>query len=68
VLAGIAIGAAASLVAGRLIAGMLFGLAPADPLTLLLAMLIMMGACWFAAWLPSWRASRVAPMKALRYE
>jgi predicted permease len=68
VLAGVALGAAASLAAERLITGMLFGLPPADPLTLLLAILAMIAASWFAAWLPARRAASVDPMVALRYE
>jgi len=47
---------------------MLFGLPPADPLTLLLAILAMIGASWFAAWLPARRAASVDPMVALRDE
>jgi predicted permease len=67
-LAGVAIGAAISLAAGRLIANMLFGLTPNDPITLLSAVLIMLGVASLAGLLPARKASRVAPMVALRQE
>jgi predicted permease len=68
VLAGIVIGAAASFAAGRLIASMLFGLTPTDPVTALLAVILMIGVASLAGWLPARRAARVAPLVALRHE
>jgi ABC-type antimicrobial peptide transport system permease subunit len=68
VLAGIAIGIAASLAAGRLVASQLFGLEPTDPITMLSAMLVMLMVSAAAGYLPARRATRVDPMVALRYE
>jgi len=65
---GVAIGFAAALAATRLIAGMLFGLTPSDPLTLALATILLLAVAALASWLPARRASRVEPVVALRYE
>ena len=68
VLIGGAIGVAVSLLAGRLLATMLFGVANVDPLTLTGAPLLLGGAAWLAAYLPARRASRADPLDALRSE
>jgi ABC-type antimicrobial peptide transport system permease subunit len=65
---GIAIGLPAALGAAQLIEGLLFGLTPADPLTIILATLVMIVISAVAGYLPARRASRVDPMVALRYE
>ena len=68
VVVGIAIGIAASLAAGRLVASQLFGLEPTDVLTMTSAMLLMLAVSAAAGYLPARRAARVDPMIALRYE
>jgi len=70
VLAGIgaAIGVAASLLATRLISGMLFGVSPYDPLTIVAFAAILTGAALAANYFPARRAAKVDPMVALRYE
>ena len=68
VMIGIVIGASASLAAGRLISSMLFGLTPTDPVTMSLAILVMISVATLAGYLPARRAARVDPMVALRYE
>lgn len=68
VAAGLAIGIALSLLAARLLTKSLFGVSTSDPLTILLAAVIITVAAMIAACLPAWRASRVDPMIALRYE
>jgi len=65
---GIAIGIAVSLAAGRLMAALLFGLAPNDALTIALAIATMVVASTLAGYLPAHRASRVDPMVALHCE
>ena len=63
---GIAAGFAASLVAGRLIASMLSGVTPTDPVSLGAAIAVMLLAAICAALVPARAASRVEPMRALR--
>jgi ABC-type antimicrobial peptide transport system permease subunit len=68
VVAGIAIGLAATLAATRLISSMLFGIGAGDPLTIAGATLLMVAVAAVACFLPARRASRVDPMVALRCE
>lgn len=68
VCAGVAVGLAASLLVGRLLAGMLFGIGSADPLSLTAAAaclalaLVALLACYF----PALAATRIDPMQTLR--
>jgi ABC-type lipoprotein release transport system permease subunit len=68
VLLGVAVGLPVALALGRLVAGMLFDLNPADPATVLGATIILACAALAAAYLPAWRAARVDPIVALRFE
>jgi putative ABC transport system permease protein len=63
---GLAIGTAAAAALGHLLAGLLFGVRPADPVTYTstLVILALVGAA--ALWLPAYRASRVDPATVLR--
>jgi putative ABC transport system permease protein len=63
---GIVSGLAVSLAAGRLIASMLTGVSPADPLSLGAAITVLLLAAMCAALVPARAASRVEPMQALR--
>jgi ABC-type antimicrobial peptide transport system permease subunit len=65
---GIALGIPAAWAGSGLIASMLFGLQPTDPLTILLAMVVLGVTAIVAAFVPGLRASRIDPMIALRYE
>jgi len=65
---GLAIGLAGALVLTRLISGLLYGVEPADPLTLGVVVLLLLATGALAAWLPARRAARVDPMSALRAE
>jgi ABC-type antimicrobial peptide transport system permease subunit len=68
VIIGIVIGVAVALGLSRLIATLLFGLAPTDALSLATAVLLMIAVSAFAGYLPARRASRVDPMVALHQE
>jgi len=63
-----AIGVPAAVAGGRYVESQLFGLKPADPLTLAFACLALAVVASLAGYLPARRASRVDPMAALRYE
>jgi len=66
--AGVAIGMTAALLLTRYIEGQLFGLTPNDPLTLVVAAAILAAVAALAGYIPALRASRVDPIRALRYE
>ena len=68
VLAGTVIGIPAAIACSQLVRSRLFGLGSSDPLTLGGASLILMLVALCAALLPAWRASRIDPIRALRYE
>jgi predicted permease len=65
---GIVIGLPAALAASRLVAAMLYGLKPTDPVTIVSAMAVLVAVALLAGYLPARRASRVNPIEALRYE
>jgi len=68
VLCGIASGVPLAIWFARYTKSLLFGIAPADPLVIAAATLLLMGSAVLAAFLPARRASRIDPMVALRYE
>jgi hypothetical protein len=63
---GLLLGLAGSLIATRLIRGLLFGVTPYDPVTLGAVSLVMAAVGVGACWLPAIRASRIDPMVAIR--
>jgi predicted permease len=65
---GVVAGLGAAVAMGRLIASMLFGLKPWDPVTLGIAALLLVAVAFAASWIPAQRAAGVEPMKALRHE
>jgi putative ABC transport system permease protein len=66
--AGILIGMALALLAGRWLSSELYGVGPADPLTLIGAPLFLCAVAVIATLLPARRAARVDPLIALRAE
>jgi predicted permease len=66
--AGVIIGLSAAFAVTRLVASLLFGLSPTDPLTVALAALLMLIVAALAGYLPARRAARVNPIAALRHE
>jgi predicted permease len=65
---GIAAGVPLGLAAVRLISEKLFGVRPADPVALAVAVLVMVSVAALASFLPARRAAAVDPMMALRHE
>jgi len=66
--AGLVLGLAASLAAGRLVASLVYGVDASDLATLGAAAVIMLTAAGLAAFLPARRAARLDPISALRTE
>ena len=65
---GIAIGVAVAIATSRLIAGLLFNVAPIDPMTLSGVAVFLAVVAILACLVPAQRASRVDPIVALRQE
>jgi putative ABC transport system permease protein len=67
-IAGAAVGLAGALIVSRLMAGLLYGVRPTDPLTFLGVAVLLIVVALFACFIPARRAIRVDPMVALRHE
>lgn len=65
---GVVMGVTAALLLTRFIEGQLFGLTPNDPATLGVAAFLLVAVAALAGYIPAFRASRVDPLRALRYE
>lgn len=65
---GVLIGVPCALAAARLVRARLYGIAPDDPRMLLIAAATFLATVLAASLLPALRASRVAPVEALREE
>lgn len=65
---GIIIGIPVALGTERLISEILFGVQPADPVSLIGAAIVLLRFALLAGYLPAHRASRIDPMIALRCE
>lgn len=65
---GVALGVGASLLLGRVIASLVPGVSPSDPLTLAAVSALLLGVAVVAGVVPAWRAGRANPVDALRSE
>ena len=63
---GLFLGVAGALIGTRLIRGLLFGVAPNDPITLILVAVMMVVVGIAACWLPALRAAKIDPAVAIR--
>jgi predicted permease len=67
-IAGAAVGLACALIVSHLMAGLLYGVRPTDPLTFAGVALLLIGVALLACYIPARRAIRVDPLVALRHE
>lgn len=68
VAAGVFLGVVAAVALSQYLASLFYGVSPAHPATYLQVALLMTAIALVASLLPAWRALRVNPMVALRYE
>jgi putative ABC transport system permease protein len=66
IIGALAAGVLASLAVGRLVASLLFGVSPRDPVTYAAVLLVLLAVALLACWIPARRASAVDPAEALR--
>ena len=67
-LVGVAVGIVAAYGLTRLLASMLYGVQPRDPITFVVVPIVLIGIALLSSWLPARKAARINPSEALRYE
>jgi putative ABC transport system permease protein len=65
-LVGLVVGGVAAIPLSKLLEGLLFGVEPADPPTIALSAILLVGVALVASWIPARRATAVDPIAALR--
>jgi ABC-type antimicrobial peptide transport system permease subunit len=68
ILAGLLIGIAGAIALGFVLKSRLFGIGSVDPPSLIVVVIVLAATAFAACWFPARRASRTAPIEALRYE
>ena len=67
-LTGAAIGLVGALILTRLMSSLLYVVRPIDPPTFFAVLIVLFSVALVASYIPAWRATKVDPMIALRYE
>jgi putative ABC transport system permease protein len=67
-LLGVAIGMAGALLLGRVLSSLIFEVRPTDPFTFIVVTALLTAIALLASIIPAYRATKVDPMVALRYE
>ncbi|OLE00454.1 MAG: hypothetical protein AUI36_44415 [Cyanobacteria bacterium 13_1_40CM_2_61_4] len=67
-LLGVALGAVGALALGHVVSSLIYGVKPTDPITFLVVAFLLTVIALFASIIPAYRAAKVDPMVALRYE
>jgi len=67
-LLGVAIGVGGALAMGRLLSGLVYGVKPTDPWTFIAVAFLLAAIALVASIIPAYRATKVDPLVALRYE
>jgi ABC-type antimicrobial peptide transport system permease subunit len=65
---GIGVGVVAAFAMTRVLTSFLYGVGAFDPLTLIASAALLLVVALLASYIPAYRASRVAPLEALRQE
>ena len=68
VVVGVVVGVLLALAGGRLIAALLYGIAPSDPVVMVAAASVLLATATMASLVPAWRAAKADPVTALRAE
>ncbi|PYV83033.1 MAG: ABC transporter permease [Acidobacteria bacterium] len=67
-LLGVTVGIVGALALGRVMSSLIYGVKPTDPLTFLAVAAVLAMVALLATFIPAYRAAKVDPMVALRYE
>jgi ABC-type antimicrobial peptide transport system permease subunit len=67
-LIGVSIGIGSGFALTHFLSSLLYGVKPNDPSTFVAVALLLIAVAFLASYIPAWRAAKVDPMIALRYE